>query len=363
MRLDIHTNLDLFPDSDSARSKPVFASIDEMAQFFADNAITHSVVLYPRDGYHMLVELQYKAPNVTLFGLQVLAGQTWEAPTDINTINLDILDSSKTLCKGIKLASHRGWWFADKSKNVKKPTIDYILPDGLSKPPLDVLRQYGIESGLDYGVYSHTINKILKQLPENAVVSMHVQGDPIMNSGSTPMMVARYAHKFPKLKFILNHMGDFGPESQSGKNKKLIYTNKQGEMNLYPPFRYAHSLALISSAILYANNMHNIWLDTSCYLPQKADLIYSMKCNKWCIGSDYPFIKTTKAFEKEESKFKSQLLKNGMYPRSVNSMIQTSYENTLDWLTSSWEVLHQNHVSDLGLDDFTDVGDEVLTNE
>ena len=363
MKIDIHTNLDLFPDSDSARSKPVFASIDEMADFLINNKITHNVCLYPRDNYNMLEQLAAKVPNVTIYGLQVIAGQKWDTPTDINTLVLDILDPRKILCKGIKLASHRGWWYADKSKNAKRKIVDYILQEYEIKPSLTTLRKYDIESGLDYGDYSTTVNNILKQLPENAIVSMHTQGDPIMNSGSIPMMVARYAHKYPKLKFILNHMGDFGPESQSGKNKKLIYTNKKGEMNLYPPFRYAHSLALISSAILYAQQMHNIWLDTSCFLPQKANLIKQHNCKEWCIGSDYPFIKTINAFVKEEAKFIKQLINTGCSPEEANRLVNQSHLDTFYWLEATWNVLHEDRVKLLGLDDFNTDKTEVIVDE
>ena len=158
MRFDIHTNIGQFPGS--KKGVPVYCSVDNMVEYLIRNDITHHICLYPYNGYHLLEDLQLKLPDVQHYGLQCVMGVDEDNPTDIKNLQLDILDGNKTLCKGVKIASHRGWWLI-KNK---------------------------IQSGIDYGSQSRIIRKhILDVLPDNCIISWHLQGDPICNSGSTPM--------------------------------------------------------------------------------------------------------------------------------------------------------------------------------
>lgn len=343
MKFDIHLNLGHFPDSKKGHSSSVYTSIDDMVSFLERNEITHAVILYPRDEYNLLAELAEHIPDVKIYGLQVIMGADSNDPTEsIKDLSLDILDpKNKTLCKGIKLASHRGWWRRVPKYPNKK---EYTLNRKRDKfgPALYVkTEQPIIESGFDYGYFSREINTLFKRLPSNAIVSMHLQGDPINNCGSVPMMVAKFAYKFPWLKFIMNHVGDYGPESQGGKNKKHIYFAKaSGDMNLYAPFRHAHSRALIQACIEYANNMHNIWLDSSCYMEHKAELL--KQTTKWCVGSDYPFNKSKTLFLREETRFADIM---------GQEIVNSSYGSTLYWFENSWEKLYEDHVRENALED------------
>jgi len=272
MKFDIHLNLEQFPTSRSS-STLIYSSVDDLAEFIKRNEINAAVTLYPRDGYKYMEKLAIKTPGVKHYGVQVLMGIDASDATDIKKLELDATDNSKEYCKGIKIASHRGWW----SRN------------GV------------VDSGLDYGGESGKIHKWLKQLPENSIVSMHMQGDPINNSASIPMTVGMYAYKYPHLKFIMNHMGDYGQGGLSNRPKNYVTITKDGDTNLFPAFRYAHSRALCKAAAEYANIQHNIILDTSVYIPNKSEVLKD--CYRWAIGSDYPFGKKEYLFLDEEKKF------------------------------------------------------------
>ena len=153
LKFDIHLNLEQFPTSRSSDTK-IYSSVDDLAEFIKRNEIGAAVTLYPRDGYHYMEQLAQKTPDVVHYGVQVLMGVDESDATDIKALKLDALDNSKVYCKGIKIASHRGWWNRDGE----------------------------IDSGFDYGKESSKLHKWLKQLPDNSIVSMHMQGDPINNS-------------------------------------------------------------------------------------------------------------------------------------------------------------------------------------
>jgi len=271
-KFDIHLNLEQFPTSRSS-STLIYSSVDDLSEFIKRNEIDAAVTLYPRDGYKYMEQLAKKTPGVKHYGVQVLMGIDANDATDIKTLKLDAADNSKEYCKGIKIASHRGWWN----------------------------RNGVVDSGLDYGGESSKIHKWLKQLPDNSIVSIHMQGDPINNSASIPMTVGMYAYKYPRLKFIMNHMGDYGQGGLSNRPKNYVTVTKDGDTNLFPAFRYAHSRAICKAAVEYANVQHNIMIDTSVYIPNKSEVLKD--CYRWAIGSDYPFGKKEYLFIDEEKKF------------------------------------------------------------
>ena len=269
--LDAHINLDTFPTS--RRSHTLFTrSLQEIAQYIKVNDITDAVILYPRDKYELMEKLAKLCKDVNLYGLQVLGGITAEDATDVTKVELDVLKGYK-YCYGIKLASHRGWW-----------------------------KREDISAGLNYDTYSSLIKSWLDQLPENSLVSMHTQGEPCYSLANTSLAVANYANKYPKLKFIINHMGDFGQRGFSAKPKKYRYVDDKMKEHFYPPFRYAHHRAIVNSAIEFSSWCHNILLETSIFTQDKASLLKGSKAT-WGIGSDYPFLPDEDGLQKQYELF------------------------------------------------------------
>lgn len=311
IKFDAHLNLEQFPTSKSSNTL-IYSSVEDMSKFIQHNNITNAVVLYPRDDYCKLQELQNLVPGTSLIGLQVLMGVDSVDATDSAALKLDVLDAAKPLCKGIKIASHRGWW---NRKGV-------------------------VDSGFDYGKDSNMLHKWLKQLPENAIVSMHLQGDPINNSASIPQSVAMYAYKYPKLKFIMNHCGDYGQGGLSNRPKHYITQSKAGP-TIFPAFRYAHSRALLLAAIEYTNIQHNIILESSVYIPNKSELLQNCKC--WCIGSDYPFTMSQNLFINEEKKF----IKD-----TSEEYVQSVHNNTAKFFSSTWQELVKDNIKFNSFKDF-----------
>ncbi|NBW58388.1 hypothetical protein EBR43_11570, partial [bacterium] len=102
MKFDVHLNLEQFPTSRSS-STLIYSSVDDLAEFVKRNEIDAAVTLYPRDGYKYMEKFAAKTPGVKHYGVQVLMG------IDAG----DATDNSKEYCRGIKIASHRGWWSRD----------------------------------------------------------------------------------------------------------------------------------------------------------------------------------------------------------------------------------------------------------
>ena len=171
MKVDIHTNLSWFPTSKSSDTR-VYASVQQMADFLNVNEVTVNFCLYPRDGYHMLEKLAEITPHIKHIGVQVLMGAEAADATAIESVMLDVNNSIRTfknggLCHGIKIASHRGWWN----------------------------RKGEVDSGFDYGRGDcRQLTKWLRSMPDGAICSMHMQGDPIQNSASIPTTFGMYAY-------------------------------------------------------------------------------------------------------------------------------------------------------------------------
>lgn len=319
MRIDIHTNLEWFPTSKSSNTK-IYASVQQMADFLNINEINVNFCLYPRDQYHMLKKLAEITPHIQHMGVQVLMGADAADATDPKEVTLDVNDPEKSaiigngLCHGIKIASHRGWWKKGDEVN----------------------------SGFCYGngtggqLYNgHQLSKWLKSMPKGSICSMHMQGDPINNSASIPTTVGMYAYKNPNIKFIINHAGDFGQGGLSNKPKKYRTITKDGEVNFFPAYRYAHSQGLIFTAVSMANTMHNVMIDTSVYTPFKGKIMG--KCKRWAIGSDYPFqIKsdklksTSKMMLNEEKKFIKDM---------GEERVKQCHKDAYHWLTADIDTL------------------------
>ena len=314
MKVDVHTNLEWFPTSKSSSTK-IYASVEQMANFLKLNGVDVNFCLYPRDQYHMLEKLAELTPDIEHIGVQVLMGACAEDATDVTNIKLDVNHPDRSfknggMCHGIKIASHRGWWN----------------------------RCGEINSGFDYGRGDgRLLTKWLRDMPDGAICSMHMQGDPIQNSASIPTTVGMYAYKHPTKKFIINHAGDFGQGGLSNKPKRYRTITKKNEVNFFPAYRFAHSKGLIATAVAMANTMHNVMIDTSVFTPFKG---LAMKgCKRWAIGSDYPFqIKpdndklksTSKMFINEEKKFINAI---------GEEAVKKCHENAYHWLTADIDTL------------------------
>jgi len=316
MKVDIHTNLEWFPTSRSSDTR-VYASVQQMADFLTLNEVTVNFCLYPRDGYHMLEKLAEITPNIQHIGVQVLMGTCAEDATAYEKVGdtLDVNNSIRSfknggLCHGIKIASHRGWWN----------------------------RKGEVDSGFDYGKGDgRQLSKWLKAMPDGAICSMHMQGDPIQNSASIPTTVGMYAYKNPNIKFIINHAGDFGQGGLSNKPKRYKTITKKGEENFFPAYRYAHSQGLIHTAVAMANTMHNVMLDTSVYTPFKGKMMG--ECRNWAIGSDYPFqIKDSN--EKLKSTSKMMLNEEKKFIKDLGEeRVEQCHRDAYHWLTADIDTL------------------------
>ena len=322
MKVDIHTNLEWFPTSKSSSTR-IYASVQQMADFLNVNEVDVNFCLYPRDQYHMLEQLAEITPHIQHIGVQVMMGACAEDATDPDKVTLDVNDPEKSailgngLCHGIKIASHRGWW-----KKGDEVNSGFCYGNG--------------SGGQLYN--SRTLTKWLRAMPKGSICSMHMQGDPINNSASIPTTVGMYAYKNPDIKFIINHCGDFGQGGLSNKPKKYkTIQKKDGAVNYFPAYRYAHSQGLIFTAVSMANTMHNVMLDTSVYTPFKGKMMG--KCRNWAIGSDYPFqIKadndklksTSKMMINEEKKFIKDL---------GEERVKQCHEDAYHWLTADIDTL------------------------
>jgi len=300
MNFDGHTNLGIFPTSKSS-GRIHEGPVEGMVEHLLTNKIDAHICLYPRDDYMMLEEVARLTPHIRHIGLQVVMGRFKEEPTDVKNFTYDVNDITRSfkyggLCHGIKLASHRGWW----------------VRDGV------------VDSGLNYAD-SRFIGNILKKLPENAMCSFHMQGEPTFSSPPVSQMIAMYAQKFGHLKFIANHCGDYGQAMLS--NRPAAYTDPSHGSPFGPPLRHAHSRAVIMSTILYTNDLHNLMAESSIFTPFKA---YSLKdCKRWIIGSDYPFQDQPEFYLKERRKFEL----NGHPVEKIQEM----NKSIISWIDNDWK--------------------------
>jgi len=248
-RFDIHVNLGSFPCSKRGKS-PRYISPQEMAEFFLSQGITHSLVLYNRDEYELLREL-ISLTDTKVYGVQCIMG-TKESPTDITKpFNFDI---GKEGVVGIKLASERGWWTDGKE----------------------------VWSGADYTDKYH--KKIFDSLPKNTIISVHTQGTSRMDNVARPMFFLNYSFKYPHLKWVMNHGGEYGPAITTARPSSERIRSGEGKVNLAR--HISHRMNVISG-LHCAEVCHNVFIDSSCYSVVKGHLYQDF--TQWCVGSDYPF--------------------------------------------------------------------------
>lgn len=251
-RFDIHVNLGSFPSSGKGKkdNSQRYISPQEMNEYFISHNITHALVLYNRDEYDLLKELG-DITQTKIYGVQCVMGRE-DSPTNIKEPFK--LDLGKPYVYGIKMASHRGWWTDGKEK----------------------------WAGLDY--MSPWIQKLLKTLPKNTLVSVHTQGTSSLDNVARPMFIANMAYKYPYLKWIMNHGGEYGPAMLVARPSSKRLNVLEGRRDLHR--HITHRMSVVS-AIEAAEAYHNIFIDSSCWTVSKG---YHYKdCSQWCVGSDFPF--------------------------------------------------------------------------
>lgn len=260
-RVDLHVNLRAFPASNRGNQQRDITP-EEMAKYFKEHNITHSLVLYNRDDYSELEKLA-SITSTKCYGVQCVFGPTEETPTKIDEVpQLDVnIDGRSFLtgghCYGVKFASERGWWD----------------------------REGTIIAGLDYHK-DRIVKKVLAQLPKNAVASFHTQGTSKPDNTASPMMLAVLAKNFPNVKFIMNHGGDYGPSSTAAKPSSKRILDGSGAGNL---LRHISHRMIIKSALECAEFTHNVFIDFSCFTVAKGTAVAEGGYKQWCVGSDFPF--------------------------------------------------------------------------
>ena len=232
-RIDLHIHVGDIP----AGKKGVMKNpIEGVVDYIKRSELTHVVALYTN--YEDIIDLQYRLPELTIYALQWI---------DVNNLKKIKLDLDKPLFRGIKIHTERNC--SNKKKN-------YIYYNMCSLSP------------------------ILDKLPDDSIVLGHFQGTPT----SSPTSFTRLALKYPKLKFIIGHSGNYGLMCYKPNIDKNFFedNNKKEFMSLY-----INAVQSIESAVILANETQNVFLDSSIYSKHKQELFN--KTDKIGFGSDYPF--------------------------------------------------------------------------
>lgn len=239
----------------------MFYSGKELAEYCNFFKLTHAVVLY--DSYEHIEEMNAHVNNTVLYGVK------WMVDFDNQT-----LDIGKPLFKGVKLHSHRGYRPAK--------LYDWEAP-GKCRPDSNELSY-----GLDYSDTKY-LDKVLSKLPTGSLVYMHSQGTPDPKNRASPKHLFSLATRYCNLKFIMGHAGNYGGMGAAKPSYKEVPHELQKSASTYTNSvrGYATSLVAFDASVTYANNCHNLFLDTSCFTKEKA--LALAKTTKWAVGSDYPF--------------------------------------------------------------------------
>lgn len=257
IRFDIHLNVGKVYRTEKPGSVEMFYTGKEIADFVNYYGITHGVCIY--DKYENLKELMDNT-DAKIYGVQ------WIVDKD------QTLDVGKEGWYGIKLHSHRG--YRDASKYCWK-----------SKG------KKGDRGSLSYGLHysDKYVKDILETLPKNSLVYMHTQGWPSPDNRARPEHLFMLATEFNNLKFIMGHSGMYGGIQSALPGLKEIPSYRPKGFNVHQRSirTWGDCVVRFNTSVIYSNLIHNLFLDSSCYTPDKA-LAY-MSCDRWCIGSDYPF--------------------------------------------------------------------------
>jgi hypothetical protein len=300
IKFDIHVNLGAFPGSRKAKVQR-YISPKEMDEYFRTHKITHSLVLYNRDEYDLLKELG-EITDTKIYGVQSVMGPTKEEPTDEDNLpELDVNIEGRSFlsggyCYGVKIASNRGWW----------------------------IRNEEVTSGLDYS--TPVMKRILSQLPKGAIASIHTQGTTKGNPYDGPRMINWLGGKFRDVKFIMNHLGDYGPSLRTARpGIKTGFFKQDGEAYL----RWTSHRPVVESGLWICEQSFNIFGDTSCFTYDKAYLVSTRKYEMWTVGSDFPFTEKMCSYTQEREQFKKWV--DDLNDNNAVRFFESSMDELLEW--------------------------------
>lgn len=266
MRFDIHLNVGEIYRTKKANSLQMHYTGKEIADYCNHYGITHTVCIY--DKWENLKELIDNAPNTKVYGVQ------W-----IIDLEHQPLDVGKEGWYGIKLHSHRGYRDSrlyDRTLPSRKATEEQWAKNPIS---------YGLDYADDY------VKTVLDRLPKGSLVYMHSQGGASLNNRARPEHLFMLATEYRNLKFIMGHAGNYGgmtstmPSFKDGIPTDHITPASKDKFR-GPYQNFADGYTSVAQAVWYSLLTHNLFLDSSCYIDQKALL---SKTPRWAIGSDYPF--------------------------------------------------------------------------
>lgn len=266
IKFDIHLNVGRMFRTKKSNSLEMFYTGKEIADYCNHYGITHTVCIY--DEYKHLKEMIDNAPNTKVYGVQWIV--------DLENQELDI---GKEGWYGIKLHSHRGYRDSrlyDRDKPSRKAS-----EEEWTKTPLS----YGLNYADDY------IKTVLNRLPDNALVYMHSQGGASLKNRARPEHLFMLATEYRNLKFIMGHAGNYGgmtasmPSLAGGIPTEHITPASKDKFR-GPLQNFVDGFASVQQAVCYANSVHNLFLDSSCYFDAK---IWLQHTDRWAVGSDYPF--------------------------------------------------------------------------
>lgn len=243
--VDGHTNLGTHPRSKNKNSVEHKITPGELDKHLNHYGVTHHLCLYEQTKPNLLVQLKSKAK---VYACQAMYATTPEQAYEIDRIPLHVGNYKDVV--GVKFHSHRGYWNIDGNQ----------------------------QTGFDYSD-TKTIARVLDRLPEHSIVSMHTQGTASLNNTSTPLAIAHLAVKYPELRFIINHAGDYGATGYRPSPDKLKRMD-----NVLP---FIASLSLVRQAMEVCDALPNVFLDTSVIFLQKASIL--TESTRWVIGSDIPY--------------------------------------------------------------------------
>ena len=267
LRFDAHLNVGKVYQGKTG-SVEMFYSGKEIADYCNHFNLTHAICIY--DEYENLKEL-IDNTNTKIYGVQWIVDNDQE------------LDCGKEGWHGIKLHSHRGYRDGRKY-DVKHPKRKRSEKEQAKvKMEMGELRSFGMDYADGY------IKEILERLPQGSLVYMHSQGWPSLTNRARPEHLFMLATEFYNLKFIMGHAGGYGGMVGALPGPHVPPTTREKSNHVYSRSirNYVDSVMTFKASAHYANSVHNLFLDSSCYTPDKA--IALRDTNKWCVGSDYPF--------------------------------------------------------------------------
>ena len=264
MKFDLHLNVGRVFRTQKPGSVEMHYTGKEIADYVNYYKITHAVCIY--DEYENLKEL-IDNTDAKIYGVQWVTDKDQE------------IDSGKEGWYGIKLHSHRGYRDARKYdwKHPKKKKTQKEYDATEEK------RSFGLDYADKY------VAEILNNLPDGSLVYMHSQGWPSLTNRARPEHLFMLATEFFNLKFIMGHAGGYGAMNAAFPGPHIPPTERKTGFDVYKQSirNYGDSVLQFNASVKYAKLVHNLFLDSSCYTPDKA--IALRDSDKWCIGSDYPF--------------------------------------------------------------------------